>query len=258
MKIQLRQICLVARQLEPVIEDLTDVLGINQCYVDPGVGQFGLENALMPVGRNFLEVVAPIQEGTAAGRYLDRRGGNGGYMVITQADSRETQQRVRQNALDNGVRVAHESQRGDWNLCQLHPGDLKAAFFEIESDAHNDFDGYWHPVGGLGWEGEVKQDVTFNFKGLELQCDDPLELGELWAKVAGLDLQHRGNHFAMELNNATVRFVEATDGRGPGLSGIDIDVANRERLLSRADRKGAVVSEDQVDICGVQWYLHDI
>ena len=32
----------------------------------------------------------------------------------------------------------------------------------------------------------MKQDVTFNFKGLELQCDDPLELGELWAKVAGL------------------------------------------------------------------------
>ena len=53
-----------------------------------------------------------------------------------------------------GFKVAHESQRGDWNLCQLHPGDLKAAFFEIESDAHNDFDGYWHPVGGLGWEGE--------------------------------------------------------------------------------------------------------
>ena len=26
-------------------------------------------------------------------------------MVITQADSRETQQRVRQNALDNGVRL---------------------------------------------------------------------------------------------------------------------------------------------------------
>ena len=44
-----------------------------------GSAEFGLENTLMPVGRNFLEVVAPIQEGTAAGRYLDRRGGNGGY-----------------------------------------------------------------------------------------------------------------------------------------------------------------------------------
>ncbi len=87
MTIQLRQICLVARELQPVIEDLTQVLGINTCYVDPGVGKFGLENTLMPVGRNFLEVVAPVEENTAGGRYLDRRNGDGGYMVITQADT---------------------------------------------------------------------------------------------------------------------------------------------------------------------------
>ena len=31
MTIQLRQICLVARELQPVIEDLTQVLGINTC-----------------------------------------------------------------------------------------------------------------------------------------------------------------------------------------------------------------------------------
>ena len=59
MSIQLRQICLVAEQLAPVIDDLTAILGINSCYVDPGVAKFGLENNLMPVGRNFLEVVAP-------------------------------------------------------------------------------------------------------------------------------------------------------------------------------------------------------
>jgi hypothetical protein len=64
MTIQLRQICLVARELEPVLEDLTDILGINRCYVDPGVGVFGLENTLMPIGRNFLEVVAPVEENT--------------------------------------------------------------------------------------------------------------------------------------------------------------------------------------------------
>ena len=49
MTIQLRQICLVAHKLEPVIEDLTDILGINRCFVDPGVGKIGLENTLMPV-----------------------------------------------------------------------------------------------------------------------------------------------------------------------------------------------------------------
>ncbi len=44
----------------------------------------------MPVGKNFLEVVAPIREGTAGGRDLKRRGGDGVYMVITQVDSKTT------------------------------------------------------------------------------------------------------------------------------------------------------------------------
>ena len=153
MAIQLRQIAMVARKLEPVIDDLTSILGINRCYVDPGVAAFGLENTLMPVGLNFLEVVAPVEDNTAGGRYLDRRQGDGGYMVITQADSRETQVKVRQNALDHGVRVAHEAEREEWFLCQLHPSDLKASFLEIDSDRYNDFEGFWHPVGGLGWRG---------------------------------------------------------------------------------------------------------
>ena len=257
MTIQLRQICLVARKLEPVIQDLTAILGINRCFVDPGVGVFGLENTLMPIGRNFLEVVAPIEENTAGGRYLDRRNGDGGYMVITQADSLESQQKIRQNALDNGVRVAHETVREDWNLCQLHPGDLKAAFFEIESDSHNDFQGHWHPVGGLGWEDKVKQDITVDYLGVELQSADPLELAQLWGKVAGLNIARNGAEFSMDFNNATIRFVEAEDARGPGLGGLDIAVANRDHILSEAENRDCFVSEDRVDICGTRWYLHD-
>jgi hypothetical protein len=257
MTIQLRQICLVARKLEPVIQDLTAILGINRCYVDPGVGHFGLENTLMPIGRNFLEVVAPIKDGTAGGRYLDRRNGDGGYMVITQADSRESQQAVRQNALDNGVRVAYESERDDWHLCQLHPGDMKAAFLEIESDAHNDFNGHWHPVGGTGWEDKVKQDVTLDFTGVELQSDDPVGLAELWGTVAGLPIERRGSELAMELNNVTIRFVEEQDNRGPGLGGLDIAVVDRDHILDEARKRGCYVNDDRVDICGTRWYLQE-
>ena len=86
MWLRLRQICLVARELKPVEEQLNKVLGINVCFRDPGVAFFGLENALFPIGNQLLEVVAPVEENTAGGRYLDRRGGDGGYMVITQCD----------------------------------------------------------------------------------------------------------------------------------------------------------------------------
>ena len=257
MTLQLRQICLVARQLEPVIEDLTTILGINRCFVDPGVGAFGLENTLMPIGRNFLEVVAPIEENTAGGRYLDRRQGDGGYMVITQADTHESQSIMRANALENDVRIAHETVRDDWHLIQFHPGDLKAAFFEVETDSHNDFYGHWNPVGGLGWEDTVKQDVTVDYKAVELQGPDPVGLAELWGNVAGLPITRTGEILSMDLNNVQIRFVEEADGRGPGLGGLDIEVADRDHIISAAKRRGCTVDGDTVMICGVRWKLLD-
>lgn len=257
MTIQLRQICLVAQELKPVIDDLTAILGINSCYIDPGVGKFGLENTLMPIGLNFLEVVAPIEENTAGGRYLDRRGGDGGYMVITHVDTKENQQILRQRALDNGVRVAFESDRGDWNLCQLHPRDMISCFLELEWDKEENFKGMWHPAGGLGWEDKVKQDVTVDYTGVELQSEDPVELAELWGKVTNLPVERDGSQLSLDFNNAKIRFVEAEDGRGPGLGGLDIAVKDREHVLKNAKERGCYVNDDQVNICGTRWYLQD-
>jgi len=257
MSIQLRQICLVAEQLKPVIEDLTAILGINVCYVDDGVAAFGLENSLMPIGRNFLEVVAPIRDATAAGRYLERRGGDGGYMVITQANSRDMQLAARQRALDSGVRIAHETERGDWHLTQLHPRDLEAAFLELESDQYNDFDGYWMPVGGLGWADKVKQDVTIDIVGVELQADDPASLAEKWAHILGSKCATEAKSIVVSLHNVALRFVALGDDRGPGLSGLHIRVADRAAILNEAKRRDCYVSDDQVLICGTRFYLSD-
>ena len=52
---QLRQIALAARELAPTVDTLTEVLGIEVAFNDPGVGVFGLENGVMPIGETFLE-----------------------------------------------------------------------------------------------------------------------------------------------------------------------------------------------------------
>src|SRR6202049_736478 len=80
--LRLRQICLVARELEPVVADIRAILDLEVCYRDSGVAKYGLVNALLPIGTSFIEVVAPVQANTAAGRFLDRSGGHGGYMAI--------------------------------------------------------------------------------------------------------------------------------------------------------------------------------
>ena len=105
MWLRLRQICLVAQELGPVEKQLNEVLGIDVCFRDPGVGHFGLENALFPIGNQLLEVVAPVEENTAGGRYLEKRGGDGGYMVITQCDDHL----LRSARIEElGVRIAHQ------------------------------------------------------------------------------------------------------------------------------------------------------
>src|SRR5258706_16232155 len=78
---RLRQICLVAPRLEPAVGDIAAIMGLNVCYRDGNVAKYGLENALLPVDTILLEVVAPLQPGTAAGRFLDKTGGQGGYMA---------------------------------------------------------------------------------------------------------------------------------------------------------------------------------
>ena len=45
--LELRQLALVAQDLEPVVEDLTAVLGVPVCFRDPGVATFGLHNACL-------------------------------------------------------------------------------------------------------------------------------------------------------------------------------------------------------------------
>ncbi len=251
MAIHLRQICLVANRLAPAVEDLRAVFSTPVCHVDPGVGKFGLENALLAVGTQFLEVVAPLREGTAAGRFLQRRGGNGGYMVICQVPSLEEQAAVRARAQENGVRVAYESDRGSWNIMQLHPADMGASFFEVDWDEQSDPAGNWQPAGGTEWMEAVNTEVVSAIVGVELQSGDPRALAERWSAVAGVPLEDRDTGPVLPLANAELRFIRGHSG----LAAVDLRVADRDRLLEQAEARGASVSDSQVLICGTRFNI---
>ncbi len=256
MSLTLRQICLVAEKLQPAIEDLTAVLGIEVCHIDPGVEKFGVENALLAVDTNFIEVVAPIAEKTAAGRYLDRRGGDGGYMVITQADDAEIQAACRARAEKIGVRVAWERHHETGHTMQLHPADTGGSFFEIDSDQCNDPKGNWMAAGGTVWEKHIRRDVVSALKGVEVQADDPVQLAERWSAIAGIELRKDGaGALEIPLKNAVIRFVKATDGRGEGLGGIDVEAVDSIGVLKAAKDRGLKVSDTRVMICGVRFNL---
>jgi len=247
MWMRLRQIALVAEELAVAESELIEVLGLEVCYRDPGVEVFGLNNILLPVGNQLLEVVAPFKEETAGGRYLERRGGDGGYMVITQVD-------------DHGPRVARVKELGirtvsyrdgeDYGLMQLHPKDTGGSFFEIDEqrgeNAH-DLDGPWHPA-GPNWQRAKQLGRVSGISAAEIQCDDPGSVASRWSEIAQIPLTDN----TLQLDNATLRFVECFDGRPEGLGAIDVICTNVDAVLSSAKKLDAQSAENQVMLCGIR------
>jgi hypothetical protein len=154
------------------------------------------------------------------------------------------------------IRVAWEHESGTYHVMQLHPADTGGSFFEIDWDAKGEPEGNWEPAGGSDWRKAKRTEVVSAYSAVELQSPDPAGLAERWSKIAGSTVRKdaRGRH-EMPLDNASVRFVEATDGRGEGLSGIDIVVDDRARLNSAAEKRGLTISGDQLTICGTRFYL---
>lgn len=85
---RLRQIALVAHDLERARHLLTTVIGTEVIYEDPLVAQWGLKNILVPLGGDIIEVVSPISPSPSvpASRHLSKHG-EGGYMIIMQTSS---------------------------------------------------------------------------------------------------------------------------------------------------------------------------
>jgi hypothetical protein len=243
---RLRQIALVACDLEPVVADLCGVLGIEVAFRDPAVRQFGLHNAVMPIGDTFLEVVSPIEPHTTAGRFLDKRGGDGGYMVILQCDDLDTDRR-RVAAL--GVRVVWSIDLDDIRGTHLHPRDVGGAILSLDA-ATPPASWRW---AGPDWETAVRTDVAGEITAVELQADDPAALARRWSAVLDRPVARTSAGITrIVLDQGAIRFVHAIDGRGDGVSGIDVAVNDRERLLAAARGRRLPVADDHVVICGTR------
>lgn len=252
MFLRLRQLCLVAHDLEPVVEDLKAVFDIEVCHRDPAVARYGLHNALLPIGNSFVEIVAPTKDGTAAGRYLERRKGDGGYMVILDTDELE---RWQKHVDAIGVRVAARLVSDGYRGLQLHPRDTGGTLLEINwSEAGADLNAAYHPAGS-GWHAYVRTTVARAIVGAELQSDRPERLAAKWSEILKRSARPIDGEWQIDLDNATLRFVAARDDRGEGLTGIDLEVADRDRVRDVAEGRGLAVTDRSVLIGGVRFNL---
>src|SRR5881409_109508 len=234
----IRQIALVARELEPVVAELCAVFGLEIGFRDPGVAAFGLHNAVMPVGTTFLEIVSPTRDGTTAGRFLDKRGGDGGYMVILQTADLAADRR-RLGAL--GVRIVWETTLDDIASVHLHPRDVRGAIVSLD-EPRPARSWRW---GGPEWEAKARTDVARGITSATIAAADPGPLAARWAEVLGLPAP--GPTSELALDPGTLRFVPAA-AQGEGLVAVGLAATDSGRALATARRRGLATGERSVQI----------
>jgi hypothetical protein len=248
--LRLRQICLVAPQLEPVISDISSIMGLEVCYRDGNVAKYGLENALLPVDTILLEVVAPLQPGTAAGRFMDKTLGRGGYMAIFCCDDPD-ERGCAANAI--GVRTANVIDHPPYHGVQLHPRDCRAAFIEFNhTDGSDDVLGPYPPA-GPDWQKSIRKDVTQALVGVEMESPEPQGLAEHWGRIIGIPAGKNPNGDPeLVLPNCTFSFVK---GFHEIMSALTFRVSDVDRVCEAASAKGHTVGGDSFFLGGVTFRI---
>ncbi|MEQ8346046.1 MAG: VOC family protein [Sneathiellaceae bacterium] len=254
--LHLRQVCLVARDLAPAEEEIAAILGLSPAYRDPAVANWGLENAVFPVGTQFLEVVAPTREGTPAGRFMDRRGGDAGYMVILQTDDQES---YRARAAAQKIRTAFEftDEPDGYSCWQLHPGDTGAAFLEIDRQRGDDPGGDWHPA-GHDWRNHQRTDRVSGVTAVTLTAQDPAALAARWAAVLDRPLRDGAGGVELALDNAVLRFDAAPSDRSEDeMTGITFAASDIGAVRIAAAARDRAGTDGAVYLGGVRLEFQD-
>ena len=257
--LRLRQICLVAWKLAPVEEDLRTIFGIEPCHHSNLFdGRFGIHNVVFAVGGGFLEVAAlhpgADPKASPAGRYLERRKGDGGYMVILECND-VPRRRAHMERL--GVRIVLEPNHDGFHEIQLHPRDTGGALIAINQTAGRDgLVGPYPPAGREWWLKAAPSTVTFEMSAADLQGPDPEALAARWSAVLERPVAKGASGAPeMALDVGCLRFVPDRDGRGEGLGCVDMVVGDRQRVLGAAAGRGIRPEGDVITVCGTRFRL---
>lgn len=200
---RLRQVVLAAADLDATSALVADEIATGPAFRDEAVAVFGLRNAVHPVGDCFVEIVAPLRDGTAVGRQLARAGGDCGYMCMFElADESAMRARVARA----GVRVVHDHAEADIVDVHLHPRDVAGAVVALDVTAPP---GSWRWA-GPAWTAAVPPHPPGGLLGLTVAVDDPPTVGARWAYLLGVP--PRGPVVPLSGGRQRVDFVPRSDG----------------------------------------------
>lgn len=250
--LRLRQICLVARDLEREAARIKEIFGLNECHRDSNVARYGLVNVLFPIGTDFIEIVAPTREGTAAGRFLERHGGRHGYMIIMDCEDPERRQA---HCAAIGVRTANLIHHENYLGVQLHPKDTGGAMLEFNRTGQGEDPMGAYAPAGAGWQKAIRQDVTRRMLAAEIACPDAAAFAARWGEILQRPVEARaGGGACLALDSGAINFLPS-DQPEAALTGIGLQVRDRAAVIAAARACACLDSAGAVNVCGVRFRL---
>ena len=251
--LNIRQIALVARDDVAAAEELIDVLGLAIGYHDPHIANLGLHNTLLPIGTQLLEIVAPGRRGHH-GRALPRAAQR--RRAATWSSPRPTTtRRVGPVSTSSASASSASSTTTTSRTCSCTRATPVGRSWRstTRSAARTRWARGARPA--RDWQQAIRTDLVSAITAAEMQCDDPDKVATRWSEIVEIDRADVDGVPTIPLDNATLRFVPITDGRGEGLGGIDLACADPDTVRANASRRGVPVADDHVVLVGMRCYL---
>lgn len=261
---RLRQVALVAHDLTPIVTALEQALGLQVAYRDPAVAEWGLVNAVLPVGGEFLEVVQPVRPDVSAARYLQRRGGDAGYMIILQAEDAQAERRRLQA---RGIKGVAQADTRQFSFTHFHPADFTGVLASIDSmpgvAAWRARDSEW-AYAGPNWRDARSTTHVVGLDSVTIQHPDPEAAAAHWADLLGASRRDGSRGPEVELDHGRICFVAVPEdsalkdgaNAGAGIVRLDLIAPDPDGIRARAREHGIALDGDALVIGGVRIALH--
>ena len=201
--LRLRQVVIAAADLRATRTRIENELGLAHVWADPGVGHFGLRNALYAIGDCFLEVVSPVRDDAPAQRFLDRAGHDAGYMAIVQTT--DALDDVRGRAEKLAIRIVFTAEGEGVTGLHFHPADTDATLLSIDRCT---VDAAW-PWAGPAWEAAPARGYR-RIGRAAFAVDDAPAVAARWADLLGTF----ADGARVALDDCVLDFVAAGERRG--------------------------------------------
>lgn len=273
VNLRLRQVVLVARSKADTVDVLQTVLGLSPVHGSGDLSSYGLpaqgpmseggrkvlaelgvENLIFAAGADFIEVMFPTRPDGSTVAFMDRRGGDTGYMLVLQTDDIDRYEAL---AAKEGVRISHKAAFPKYLDIHLHPRDCGGALLSMARELPDNVpDGPWYPA-GTAWEEAPASSAVSAVVGAEMRSPDPEVLARRWGRLLDLPVQNDHGMWLITLDDGALRFGPTEADQKEGFYGFDLRVRDRDRIVQGAQAAGIAIERDRLVLCGMTVRLVD-